>query len=54
MYRNTSNSNLGLLSNIGSLFHRQPANAMTVNREEKFGWIRKMNYEGRDSGMEVV
>lgn len=27
---------------------------MTVNREVKVGWLRKINYEGRDSGMKVV
>jgi hypothetical protein len=27
---------------------------MRVSGEEKYGWIRKMNYEERDSGMEVV
>jgi hypothetical protein len=27
---------------------------MTVNREGKVGWIRKINHEERDSGMKVV
>lgn len=38
-----------MLSNIGRLWHRQPANG-----EGKGGWIRKINYDGRDSGMKVV
>ena len=27
---------------------------MTVNGEGKGGWIRKINYDGRDGGMKVV